>query len=111
LQAQLKVWASQHRLRGGETPHWGLAVASGQATVGLVGPRDRQHYAVLGGPVTEVHGLAARLGGPWVDERSAGAARAPFAVQVTSEGSLLCAGPEPAQPHPADLGFSPGERL
>ena len=111
LQAQLKVWASQTRLRGGATPHWGLGIASGQATVGLVGPKDRQHYAVLGGPVTEVRSLAAREGGPWVDERSAAAARAPFAVQITSQGTLLCAGPEAPQPSLADLGFSPGDRL
>ena len=90
---------------------WGLGLASGQATVGLLGPRGRQRYSVLGGPVSEVQGLARREGGPWVDERSAGAARAPFAVQITSEGSQLCAGPEPAQPNPADLGFSPGDRL
>jgi len=111
LQAQLKVWASQQRLRGGDAVQWGLGVASGQATVGLLGPRGRQRYSVLGGPVSEVQGLARREAGPWVDERSAGSARAPFAVQITVQGPLLCAGPEPEAPSAADLGFSPGERL
>ncbi len=77
-----------------------------------LGPRGRQRYSVLGGPVTEVQSLARREGGPWVDERSAGfAARAPFAVQITAQGPLLCAGPEPEAPSVADLGFQPGERL
>jgi adenylate cyclase len=111
LQAQLKVWASQQRLRGSVQPLWGLGVASGQATVGLLGPRGRQRYSVLGGPVAEVQRLAQREAGPWVDERSAGAARAPFAVQIGVQGPLLCAGPEPAAPSAADLGFKPGERL
>jgi len=37
-----------------------------------------QRYAVLGGPVSEVRGLAQREAGPWLDERSAGAAKAPL---------------------------------
>jgi adenylate cyclase len=111
LKSTLKVWASQQFLRGGSAVHWGLGLASGQATVGLVGPKGRQRYTVLGGPVSEVRGLAQREGGPWIDERSAGAARQPFAVQILAEGAQLVAGPEPEGPSAADLGFTPGERL
>ena len=111
LQAALKVWSNQQRLRGGEAVTWGLGVASGQATVGLVGPRQKQHYGVLGGAADEVQSLARREGGPWLDERSAGAAKAPFAVQILGQGPQLIAGPEPALPDAAALGFTPGERL
>jgi adenylate cyclase len=111
LKAQLKVWASQQYLRGGSAVQWGLGVASGQATVGLVGPKGRQRYSILGGPVSEVRGLAQREAGPWLDERSAGAAKAPFAVQILQQGAQLCAGPEPEGPAASDLGFNPGEKL
>jgi hypothetical protein len=79
--------------------------------VGLVGPKGRQRYSVLSGPVSEVRGLAQREAGPWLDERSAGAAKAPFAVQILELGAQLIAGPEPEPPSAADLGFSPGEKL
>jgi class 3 adenylate cyclase len=111
LKAQLKVWASQQYLRGASAVQWGLGVASGQATVGLVGPKGKQRYSVLGGPVSEVRGLAQREAGPWLDERSAGSARAPFAVQILQPGAQLCAGPEPEGPSASDLGFKPGEKL
>ncbi len=111
LQAALKVWANQQRLRGGEVTTWGLGISTGQATVGLLGPRHRQRYGVLGGPVDEAQMLARREGGPWLDERSAAAAKAPFAVQISGDGPQLIAGPEPEVPNPADLGFNPGERL
>ena len=111
LTSQLKVWASQQFLRSGTRAGWGLGVASGQATAGLVGPRGRQAYTVMGGPVSEAHALAQRVAGPWIDERSAAAARTPFSVQIVEQGALLCAGPEPEIPAAADLGFSPGQRL
>ena len=111
LQAALKVWANQQRLRGGEPIRWGLGVSSGQATLGLIGPKHKQRYGVLGGPADEVQELALREGGPWLDERSAAAAKAPFAVQVSAQGPQLIAGPEPAAPDAASLGFTPGERL
>jgi class 3 adenylate cyclase len=111
LQAQLKVWASQQFLRGASAAKWGLGVASGQVSVGLVGPKGRQRYTVLGGPVMELRGLAQREGGPWLDERSVSAVKAPFAVQVLAAGSQLCAGPEAAPPTASELGFQPGEKL
>ena len=111
LQATLKVWANQQRLRGGEAPQWGLGVSTGQATVGLVGPKHKQRYSVLGGPADEVQALAQRGGGPWLDERSAAAAKAPFAVQISQTGPQLIAGPEPEAPSAEALGFSPGSKL
>jgi HAMP domain-containing protein len=111
LQATLKVWANQQRLRGGEEPKWGLGVSTGQATVGLVGPKNKQRYSVLGGPADEVQGLAQRVGGPWLDERSAAAAKAPFAVQIAQSGPQLIAGSEPEAPSAEALGFTPGSKL
>ena len=102
---------SLRRLRDGLELDWGLAVAQGKATAGLAGPHGRERYGVHGGPVPEVLDLSRRSGGAWLDERSAGAAASPFAVQITEAGARLMQGPEAPPPDPSLLGFSPGEKL
>jgi class 3 adenylate cyclase len=109
LQAALPVFAQQQQLRHRLDVSWGLGVSSGQALSGLAGPKNRQRYQVLGGPVDEVRRLAAQPGGAWVDERSAAAAQTPFAVQIAAQGAQLIAGP--AAEGPASLDFTPGARL
>jgi hypothetical protein len=111
LQTLLPVLGRQLQQRDGVTFKWGLGVASGQASAGLAGPRGRERYSVHGGPVPEARALSAREGGAWLDERSAGAAQAPFGVTISGEGARLIDGPQPPAPDPAALGFQPGERL
>jgi hypothetical protein len=111
LQTLLPVLGRQLAQRDQVAFRWGLGVASGQATAGLAGPRGRERYSVQGGPVPEARALSAREGGAWLDERSAGAAKAPFGVQIGGDGARLIDGPVPPAPDPAVLGFQPGERL
>jgi hypothetical protein len=111
LQALLPVLSRQLQQRDGVALSWGLGLAHGQATAGLAGPRGRERYSLHGGPVDEARGLSARGGGAWLDERSAGAAKAPFGVQIGSDGAKLIQGPLPPEPNIEALGFKPGERL
>lgn len=111
LQGLLPVLARQASQRDGVQLRWGLALASGQATAGLAGPRGRERYSVQGPPIDEAKALASRGEGAWVDERSAGAAQAPFGVQIGSDGARLIQGPTAPQPSAEALGFKPGERL
>lgn len=111
LQALLPVLARQCSLREGLSLDWSLALSSGQAAVGLAGPRGRERYSVHGGPLDELRRLNQRSGGAWLDERSAAAALAPFSVQVGADGIRLVGGPTGAVPDAIALGFSPGGRL
>jgi len=111
LQSLLPVLARQLQQRDGVACQWGLGIASGQATAGLAGPRGRERYSVQGGPVPEARLLSTRPAGAWLDERSAGAAQAPFGVSIAGDGARLIQGPLPPEPSAEALGFKPGERL
>jgi hypothetical protein len=109
LKGALGVLANQHRLRGGGSLEWSVAMASGKAASGWWGSQDRRRWTLSGGPLAEVRRLAERPGGPWLDERSASAAKAPFGVQISESAVELVAGPEAVAQ--TNLGFQPGERL
>jgi hypothetical protein len=111
LQALLPVLQQQLRLRDKVSVEFGLAVASGQAACGVGGAQGRERYGLQGGPLDEALRLAELGGGAWLDERSAAAAKAPFAAQVLAQGLRLSGGPSMDVGPGLTLGFAPGERL
>jgi hypothetical protein len=110
LQSLLPVLAQQWRLRDGLSLDWGLGLASGQAAAGLGGAQGRERFSLQGGPLDEALGLAL-AGGAWLDERSAGAAKAPFAATLLPQGLKLTQGPDVQVLPGLALGFEPGQRL
>jgi HAMP domain-containing protein len=110
LQSLLPVLVQQWRLRDGLGLDWGLALASGQAACGIGGAQGRERFSVQGGPLDEALALA-KEGGPWLDERSAGAAQAPFAATLLPQGLKLTQGPDVQVLPGLSLGFEPGQRL
>jgi hypothetical protein len=110
LQALLPVLAQQARLRDGVDLAWGLGLASGQAAGGLGGAQGAERFSLQGGPLDEALSLA-QAGGAWLDERSAGAAKAPFAATLLPQGLKLTQGPDVQVLPGLSLGFEPGQRL
>jgi hypothetical protein len=88
------VAGSQHRLRHAGALDWSLALASGLAAAGGWGPREHPRWALVGGPLAEVRRLSLKPGGPWLDEASASAAVAPYAVRPLPDAWELVGGPE-----------------
>jgi HAMP domain-containing protein len=110
LGSLLPVLAQQSILRDAIRMDWGLGLASGMAACGLGGAQGRDHLGVQGGPWDEAWALA-RAEGPWLDERSAGAAKAPFAATLGPQGLKLSQGPDIQVLPGLTLGFEPGQRL
>lgn len=110
LRSLLPVLAQQGRLRDGFGMDWGLGMASGQAACGLGGAQGGERFSLQGGPLDEALVLAVG-GGPWLDERSAGAAKSPFAATLLPQGLQLTQGPDVQVLPGLGLGFEPGQRL
>ncbi len=111
----LNVFCNQRRMRGEPAPTWGVAVASGSATCGLMGPPGRRRYACVGTPASLARDLVqAAQSQVLLCSDTASSLSGERKAEQGPDAFILTQALEPLPPDRNTLnalGFSPGERL